>query len=186
MQPAPRLLVLQKHAELLSGFDPDSGDRWGPALRIFAIPHELAATADGNRLLITNYGVKTFRDTDPGANMITIIDAHRIAHAGTIDLGQNHRPHGIVRGRSGRFYVTTDMPAALLVVDADRHAVVARYALDQKLPHMVAVTADERRAFVANAGSGTVSVVPIDTPPGQGEAANDRHRRHAHGAGADR
>ncbi len=30
---------------------------------------------------------------------------------------------------------------------------------------MVAVTADERRAFVANAGSGTVSVVPIDQPP---------------------
>jgi PelA/Pel-15E family pectate lyase len=163
--PAPRLLVLQKHAELLSGFDPESGDRWGPAIRIFAIPHEIAATADGNRLLITNYGVKTFRDADAGANLITIVDSHRIAHAGTIDLGDNHRPHGIVRGRSGRFYVTTDMPAALLVVDADKRAVVARFALDQKLPHMVAVTADERRAFVANAGSGTVSVVPIDTTP---------------------
>jgi PelA/Pel-15E family pectate lyase len=163
--PAPRLLVLQKHAELLSGFDPDSGDRWGPAIRIFAIPHEIAATADGNRLLITNYGVKTFRDADAGANLITIVDPHRIAHAGTIDLGENHRPHGIVRGRSGRFYVTTDMPAALLVIDADKRAVVARYPLDQKLPHMVTVTADERRAFVANAGSSTVSVVPIDTPP---------------------
>jgi PelA/Pel-15E family pectate lyase len=163
--PSPRLLVLQKHAELLSGFDPETGDRWGSAIRIFAIPHEIAATADGNRLLITNYGVKTFRDPDPGANLITIVDPHRIAHAGTIDLGANHRPHGIVRGRSGRFYVTTDMPAALLVIDADQRSVVARYPLDQKLPHMVTVTADERRAFVANAGSGTVSVVPIDTPP---------------------
>ena len=67
-----------------------------------------------------------------------------------------------MRGRSGRFYVTTDMPAALLVVDADKRAVVARYPLDQKLPHMVVVTADERRALVANAGSGTVSVVPVD------------------------
>jgi len=70
--------------------------------------------------------VKTFRDTDPGANLITIVDPHRIAHAGTIDLGENHRPHGIVRGRSGRFYVTTDMPAALLVIDADQRSVVAR------------------------------------------------------------
>ena len=83
--PAPRLLVLQKHAELLSGFDPDSGDRWGPAIRIFAIPHEIAATADGNRLLITNYGVKSFRDTDAGANLITIVDPHRVAHHGPID-----------------------------------------------------------------------------------------------------
>ncbi len=163
--PAPRLLVLQKHAELLSGFDPDSGDRWGPAIRIFAIPHEIAATADGNRLLITNYGVKSFRDTDAGANLITIVDPHRVAHAGTIDLGENHRPHGIARGRSGRFYVTTDMPAALLVIDADKRAVIERLPLDQKLPHMVAVSADERRAYVANAGSGTVSVVPIGHLP---------------------
>jgi PelA/Pel-15E family pectate lyase len=163
--PTPRLLVLQKHAELLSGFDPDSGDRWGPAIRIFAIPHEIAATADGNRLLITNYGVKSFRDTDAGANLITIVDPHRVAHAGTIDLGENHRPHGIARGRSGRFYVTTDMPAALLVIDADKRAVIERLPLDQKLPHMVAVSADERRAYVANAGSGTVSVVPIGHLP---------------------
>ena len=42
-----RLLVLQKNAELLSGFDPDTGDRSGSAIRVFAIPHEMAATADG-------------------------------------------------------------------------------------------------------------------------------------------
>ncbi len=170
--PAPRLLVLQKHAELLSGFDPETGDRWGSAIRIVAIPHEIAATADGNRLLITNYGVQSFHDADAGANLITIVDPHRIALAGTIDLGENHRPHGIVRGRSGRFYVTTDMPAALLVVDADKRAVIARYALDQKLPHMVAVTADERRAFVANAGSGTVSVVPLGRADEKGRIHN--------------
>ena len=163
--PAPRLLVLQKHAEMLSGFDPDSGDRWGPSIRIFAVPHEIAATADGNRLLITNYGVRSFRDTDAGANLITIVDPHRVAHAGTIDLGENHRPHGIARGRSGRFYVTTDMPATLLVVDADKRAVVERLPLTGKLPHMVAVSGDERRAYVANAGSGTVSVVPLGQRP---------------------
>ena len=165
--PRTRLLVLQKHAELLSGFDPDTGERSGPAIRVFAVPHEMAPTADGNQLFITNYGVKNFRDADPGSNMITIVDAHRIAHAGTVDLGENHRPHGIARGRSGRFYVTTDQPAALLVIDPVKRAVVARYALDQKLPHMVVVTADERRALVANAGSGTVTVVPIDRAPGK-------------------
>jgi PelA/Pel-15E family pectate lyase len=160
-----RLLVLQKNAELLSGFDPDTGDRSGPAIRVFAIPHEMAVTADGAQLFITNYGAKSFRDADRGANMLTIVDAHRVAHLGTVDLGDAYRPHGIARGRSGRFYVTADQPAGLLVIDPIKRAVVARYPLDQKLPHMVVVTADERRALVANAGSGTVSVVPIDGSP---------------------
>jgi PelA/Pel-15E family pectate lyase len=166
--PPTRLLVLQKHAELLSGFDPDSGDRSGPAIRVFAIPHEMEATADGSQLFITNYGVKSFRDAERGSNMVTIVDAHRVAHAGTVDLGEDHRPHGIARGRSGRFYVTTDQPAALLVIDPVKRTVVSRYPLDQKLPHLVVVTADEKRALVANAGSGTVTVVPIDLPPGKG------------------
>src|SRR6185503_6885400 len=109
---------------------------------------------------------KSFRDAERGANVVTIVDAHRVAHAGTVDLGNAYRPHGIARGKSGRFYVTTDQPAGLLVIDPVKRAVVARYLLDQKLPHMVAVTADERRALVANAGSGTVSVVPIDQLPG--------------------
>jgi PelA/Pel-15E family pectate lyase len=174
--PAPRLLVLQKNAELLSGFDPETGDRVGPAIRIFAIPHEIAATADGTQLFITNYGVKSFRDTAPGANMVTIVDAHHVALAGTVDLGEHHRPHGIARGRSGRFYVTTDLPPTLVVIDPVKRAVVARYPIDQQLPHMVVVTADERRALVANAGSGTVSVVPIDEPAQPTEkAAQPRH-----------
>ena len=140
----------------------------------FAIPHEIAATADGGLLFITNYGVKSFRDTAPGTNMVTIVDAHHVAHVGTVDLGENHRPHGIARGRSGRFYVTTDLPPALVVIDPVKRAVVARYPLDQKLPHMVVVTADERRALVANAGSGTVSVVPIDKPPAPPQKAPPR------------
>ena len=105
--PRERLLVLQKNAELLSGFDPDTGDRSGAAIRIFAIPHEIAATADGALLFITNYGVRSFREPDRGSNMVTIVDAHRVAHAGSVDLGAYFRPHGIARGRSGRFYVTT-------------------------------------------------------------------------------
>jgi PelA/Pel-15E family pectate lyase len=167
-----RLLVLQKNAELLSGFDPETGDRSGTAIRVFAVPHEMAATADGALLFITNYGAKSFRDPDRGSNMVTIVDAHRVAHAGSVDLGAYFRPHGIARGRSGRFYVTTDTPAALLAIDPVQRAVVARFPLDQKLPHMVVVTDDETRAVVANAGSATLTVVALDgNSDGNGGAA---------------
>ena len=161
-----RLVVLQKGAELVSAYDLATGERSGAALRVTPIPHEMAVTADGAELFVTNYGVKTFRDEDAGGNTLTVIDARRLAYAGTVDLGAHHRPHGIARGaRTGRFYVTTDAPAALLVIDPKARAVVARYAIAQKLPHMVAVTPDERRAAVANSGSGTVTVVPLRGPP---------------------
>ena len=167
-----RLIVLQKYEELLSGYDPATGDRVGPAIRIFAVPHEMAATADGRELFITNYGVKTFRDEGGGANTVTVVNTARLEHAGVVDLGANRRPHGIARGRSGRFYVTTDFPAALLVIDPVSRAVVRRIPLDQKLPHMVVVTPDEKRAVVANSGSGTVTIVSLAVGPG---ATKPRH-----------
>jgi PelA/Pel-15E family pectate lyase len=156
-----RLIVLQKYEELLSGYDPATGDRVGPAIRIFAVPHEMAATADGRELFITNYGVKTFRDEGEGANTVTVVNMARLEHAGIVDLGAYRRPHGIARGRSGRFYVTTDAPPALLVIDPVSRAVIRRIPLDQKLPHMVVVTPNEKRAVVANSGSGTVTFLSL-------------------------
>jgi PelA/Pel-15E family pectate lyase len=156
-----RLFVLEKYAEVIMTFAAATGERAGGVVRASPIPHEMAPTADGGELFVTSYGVKTFRDPDAGGNTITVVDARRMAPAGVVDLGSYHRPHGIARGRSGRFYVTTDAPPALLVIDPKSRAVVARRPIDGRLPHMVAVTPDETRAIVACSGSGTIAIVPI-------------------------
>src|SRR5262245_26511043 len=109
---AERLFVLQKHAEVLVAYDPATGDRSRRVVNVRPVPHEMLHTADGRELYVTNYGVKSFKDEDHGANTILVVDARRMTPAGAVDLGENHRPHGIARGRSGHFYVTTDFPAA--------------------------------------------------------------------------
>jgi DNA-binding beta-propeller fold protein YncE len=60
-----------------------------------------------------------------------------------------------------RAVVTAEGIESLLVIDVDTRAVVQTIAVDQPLGHMVAVSAALGRAFVANIGSGTVSVIDL-------------------------
>jgi YVTN family beta-propeller protein len=136
----------------------------GRALAKIAVnekPHEMAFSADGRFAYVTNYGVNSYTQQEQGGNTISVIDLARREKVGDIDLGRFRRPHGIEMGRSGRLYVTCDFPAALLVVDPAKRAVVGEIQINQALPHMVAVTRDERRAYTANAGAGTVSLVAL-------------------------
>lgn len=129
-------------------------------------PHEFALTADRRLAVVTDYGSDTYNTDRPGGSTLSIVDLAKRARSGVINLAPNNRPHGIERGRSGLFYVTTDFPPALLVVDQKKMKVVRQLAVPGKLPHMVAVTGDERKAWTADAGSGTVSVFDL---------ANRRH-----------
>jgi YVTN family beta-propeller protein len=158
---AESLLVVEKAAECLAAYDPMTGRAlW--SVRVGTKPHEMALAADGRTAYVTNYGVDNFADEAPGGHTISIVDLVRRESRGEIDLGETRRPHGIEVGRSGRLYVSADQPPSLLVVDPASRAVVRRYPVGQSLPHMVAVSRDERRAFTANSGSASVSLVALD------------------------
>jgi YVTN family beta-propeller protein len=153
------LLVLHKWSETLGAYDPDDGQRRGRPIPVGSIPHEMVLSGDGTTVFITNYGVKTYTDKEPGGNTISIVDLSRGAKIGEIALGRYRRPHGIEIGRSGRLYLTVDFPPGMLVVDPAAGRVVEAHDLDQVLPHMLAVTRDERTVYVANSGSGTITVL---------------------------
>jgi YVTN family beta-propeller protein len=154
----PLLLVLQKKANALGLYDPQSGAHfWN--VEVGTKPHEMALS-EGDRLaFVTDYGVDTYTDTAEGGRTVSIVDIAAAKRVGTIDLGRFRRPHGIVAAYSSRLYVTVDHPAAVLEIDQVRRQVAAEYLLDQQLPHMVAVSKDERYLYTANAGSGTVSII---------------------------
>jgi YVTN family beta-propeller protein len=160
------LLILHKWSESLGAYDADTGRRRGASLGVGRVPHEMVMTPDGRQLYVTNYGVRTYTDTGPGGNTISIVDLGHRRKAGEIRLPDHRRPHGIALGRSGRLYVTTDAPPAVVVLDPDARKVVAAYPVDAQLPHMLAVRADEGAIYVANAGSASVSVIHPPAKPG--------------------
>jgi len=126
-------------------------------------PHEFALTPDRRYAYVTDYGVDSYTTADPGGNTITIVDLKSRQPAGKIDLGEYHRPHGIELARSGMMYVSTEKPAALLVIDPRRRKIRNAIPLPGSLPHMIVVSADESKVWTADAGSGTVTVMDIRT-----------------------
>ena len=79
----------------------------------------------------------------------------------TIALPDNARPHGLQWLDNSRAVVTAEGIRSLLLVDVAARAVSQTFAVDQDVAHMVALSIDGARAFVANIGSGTVSVVDL-------------------------
>lgn len=121
-------------------------------------PHEVAVSGDGRLALISNYGTRQA----PGSTL-TLIDVAAARVVRTIDLGEYRRPHGLVWLPDGqRAVVTAEANKALLVIDAIGGTVLFSLSTSQEISHMVALTPDGRRAFVANIGSGSLTAVDLE------------------------
>ena len=155
---APGVLILHKKASSLGLYDSNTGQRHWTA-PVGTKPHEMVLSPGNRFAYITDYGVDSYTSAEEGGKTISIVDLSLGRRVGTIDLGAFRRPHGIALGLSGRAYVTVDHPAAVIEVDAEARRVAGQHLLDQKLPHMVAVSPDERYLYSANAGSGSVSII---------------------------
>jgi YVTN family beta-propeller protein len=154
---ADTLLVANKSDDTIDLVDVDTGESTA-TLPTGHAPHEAAVSADGKTAVISNYG-----DREAPGSSLTVIDLERREVARTIDLGTHTRPHGLAWLPGGDLAVTTEGSAHLLVVDPASGAIEHEIETGQEVSHMVAVTPDGARAFVANIGSGTVTVVDLES-----------------------
>lgn len=158
------LVVGCKWSDSVGFYDPETGKQLA-LVEIGRRPHEMALSADGRLAYVTLYGVDFYYEMAEGGRAVAILDLAARKKLGEIDLGKYRRPHGIELGhQTRRLFVTCDQPAALLVVDpAARKVDTAIELADSKsLPHMVAVLPDEKIAYVANCGTGTLSVIDLE------------------------
>lgn len=151
---AQTLVVLNKSEANVSMIDATSGDVYA-TIGVGIGPHEAATSPDGKTVIVCNYGQR-----EPG-HTLTVIEVEKQRAARTIDLVDYHRPHGIVYLDERTIVVTAEVEKKLLVVDVEDGRVVSAIDTDQDISHMVAVTPDERYAFVANIGSGSASVIDL-------------------------
>lgn len=150
------LLVLNKAEASASLIDLDTGAVVA-TLPTGQGPHEAAVDPEGRFAVVTNYGT----GPAPGSSL-TVIDMPAARVTRTIDLGSYRRPHGVAWLPDGRrVAVTAEANKALLVVDARTGKVEAAIDTGQEVSHMVALSPDGARAYVANIGSGSVSVIDL-------------------------
>ena len=150
------LLVVNKSDDTLSMLDLETGSVVA-VLPTGSGPHEVVVSPDGTTAVISNYGP----GEQPG-NSLTVIDVADAAVVSTIDLGDYRHPHGLAwLPDNRRILVTAEDNRALLLVDVTQGAVERVIKTDAAVSHMVAIDPAARYAYVANIGSGSVSVIDI-------------------------
>jgi DNA-binding beta-propeller fold protein YncE len=120
-------------------------------------PHEVAASHDGRWAVVTNYGDRT----NVGSSL-SLIDLRTRTVARTLPLGEYRRPHGVAFLPGDRqLVVTSEANQAVLLVDLSSGAVETAIPTGQRASHMVALSADGRRAYTANIAEGTVTEIDV-------------------------
>ena len=129
-------------------------------------PHEVAVSPDGRTAVVTNYGEQT-----PGSSL-TLLDLQGRKVAGTIELPGYTRPHGLAFLPGGKSVaVTVEQQKSVLVVDLEKRAVSHALETGKDGSHMVVLAPDGKRAYVANVGSGSLSVLDLAEKKAVGHVA---------------
>ncbi|MEE8155848.1 MAG: cytochrome D1 domain-containing protein [Phycisphaerales bacterium] len=149
------LIVLNKDGASASLLDRATGEEFAK-LDTGVGPHEVAVSPDGRFAVVGNYGAR-----EPG-HTLSVIDLVAKSVVKTIDLVKYHRPHGIVFLPDGeRIIVTAEAERKLLVVNVETGAVEKAIDTDAQGSHMVVLSPDAKRAYVANIGSGSLTAIDL-------------------------
>jgi len=123
--------------------------------------HEVMASKDGRFAYVPIYGNAGVGRPGSDGSSIDIIDLHERKLAASLDLGKPLRPHRAEFGPDGLLYVTAELANAVYVIDPAERKVVGEIPTGQEQSHMIVLSPDGRRAYTANVGAGSVSVLDL-------------------------
>jgi YVTN family beta-propeller protein len=152
---AGTLVVANKSEATVSLVDTQTGEIRA-TLPTGNAPHEVDVSPNGILALVGNYGTRE----EPGSTL-TLIDVPAAEVVKTIELEGYTRPHGIVWIDNDTAVVTVEDHKALIRVEIEPGDVVQEIGTDSEISHMVAIARDRGLAFVANIGSGSVTVIDL-------------------------
>jgi YVTN family beta-propeller protein len=125
--------------------------------------HEVAVSPDSRFAFVPIYGNSGVGKPGTDGATIDIVDLHERKLAATIDLGKPLRPHRAEFGPDGLLYVTAELAKAVDVIDPAKRKVIAEIPTGAIESHMIVISPDGQRAYTANVGAGSVSVLNLNT-----------------------
>ncbi|HEY4053778.1 MAG TPA: hypothetical protein VGL74_08550 [Terriglobales bacterium] len=161
--PKGTLLVANKGEATLGIIDLSSGKQ------VAAIPeggvtgHEVIASPDGRFAYVPIYGNSGVGHPGTDGSNVVVIDVPSRKVVGNIDFGKGVRPHcPLIGPKNGLLYVSTELAKSISIIDPATSKIVGSVPTGQDESHMFAITHDGHRAYTANVGPGTVSVLDLD------------------------
>ncbi len=156
------LLVDNKGAHSLGIVDPHAGEQLAAVPEGGITGHEVAASPDGRTAYVPIYGNSGVGKPGTDGHNMVVIDVHDRKVVGNVDFGKGVRPHcPIYNTKDGMLYVTTELNESVSIIDPHTLKIVGEVPTGQKESHMLAITHDGLRAYTANVGPGTVSVLDL-------------------------
>jgi YVTN family beta-propeller protein len=156
------LLIANKGDNSLGIIDPVAGKQVAAVPEGGITGHEVIASPDGKTAYVPIYGNSGVGQpgTD-GTNMVAIDLASRKV-VGNLDFGKGVRPHCPKIGpKDGLLYVSTELEKSISVIDPATMKVVGSVPTGSEQSHMFVISSDGSRAYTANVGPGTVSVLDL-------------------------
>jgi YVTN family beta-propeller protein len=123
--------------------------------------HEVAVSRDSRFAYVPIYGNSGVGKPGTDGTSIDVIDLHERKLGATIDLGKPLRPHRAEFGPDGLLYVTAELAKAIDVIDPSTRKVIAEIPTGAPESHMIIISPDGHRAYTANVGAGSVSVLDL-------------------------
>ncbi len=126
-------------------------------------PHEAAFSPDGQMAYLPVYGSSSVGLAGTDEHLLHFIRTSDCKDTGVLDTEENKRPHGIAVGKSGTIYLTSEVVQSVLLIDPKQRRIIGKIPTGSPYSHMIAVTKDEKKIFVSNVQSKTVSVLDISS-----------------------
>jgi YVTN family beta-propeller protein len=161
--PLGTLLVANKGEHTLGIVDPVAGKQVAVVDENGVTGHEVIASPDGKTAYVPIYGNSGVgKPGTDGSNMIAVDIASRKI-VGNLDFGHGVRPHCAHFGpKNGLLYVSTELDKTISIVDPKSMKIVGTVPTGSAESHMFVISPDGKRAYTANVGPGTVSVIDLD------------------------
>lgn len=158
-----QLLVCNKGDHTLGIIDPSAGKEMAAVAENGVTGHEVIASHDGKTAYVPIYGNSGVgKPGTDGTNLIAIDIASRKI-TGNLDFGHGVRPHCPQIGpKNGLLYVSTELDKSITIIDPKTLKIIGSVPTGQPESHMFVISPDGKRAYTANVGPGTVSVLDLD------------------------
>ncbi|QSE96375.1 YncE family protein [Fulvivirga lutea] len=148
------LLVLNKSDHNVSFISLATGKET-TVLEVGKNPHEVAVSPNEKYAAVTNYG----NGENPG-NTISIINLVKRKVVNTHEFVQGIKPHGIEFADNETLLFTAEGTESFYLINLEGE-VLDVIKTSQKISHMLAYDSKSKLAFVANIGSGSVTVIDV-------------------------
>jgi YVTN family beta-propeller protein len=123
--------------------------------------HEVAVSSDRKYGYVPIYGNSGVGKPGTDGATIHVVDLGAGRTINVINLGKPLRPHCAKFGPDGMLYVSAELANAIYIVDPASGRVVGEVPTGATESHMLVISPDGKRAYTANVGPGSVSVVDL-------------------------